>query len=264
MTDNAFDYKHKKVQRLRKLVRKRDLRSSEGVFVVEGYKLLEEALGAKASIEAVFVAPGAAHPAIDAALQNGVRVHALEPGVIERVADAATPQPVMAIVRSPQWPEDLVERIDSVLVLVDVRDPGNVGTIMRSAEAAGIGAVMFCDGSVDVLNPKTVRSSAGAVFHVPTLRGGSVTDALDALRSRHFLLIGTAGTGETPYDEADFTRRSALVLGNEANGLGETVLGQMDQTVVIPIEGRSESLNVSMAAAVLCFEVGRQRRLHRR
>jgi TrmH family RNA methyltransferase len=264
MTDAALDYKHKKVQRLRKLVRKRELRTAEGVFVVEGYKLLEEALLAAASIESVFVAPGARHAVLDAVSEAGVRVHELADGVIERVADAVTPQPIMAVVRSPQWPNDLLDTVTSVMVLVDVRDPGNAGTILRSAEAAGIEAVIFCDGSVDVLNPKTVRSSAGAVFRVPAVRDLSVTEALNYLRSQDFLIFGTAGTGNIPYDEADFTRRSAIVLGNEANGLGESVLGEMDQIVVIPIEGRSESLNVSMAAAVLCFEVARQRRLQRK
>jgi TrmH family RNA methyltransferase len=264
MSEASLDYKHKKVQRLRKLVRKRDLRLAEGVFVIEGYKLLEEALGSGAFIEAVFTAPGADHPSIDQALQAGVRVHRLDDGVIERVADAVTPQPVMAVVRSSRWSMNVLADVTSVVVLVDVRDPGNAGTIMRSAEAAGIGAVVFCDGSVDVFNPKTVRSSAGAVFRLPCLQGVSPTEVLQYLRSEEFLIFGTAGSGETPYDEADFTRRSAIVLGNEAKGLRETVLGQMDQTVVIPIEGRSESLNVSMAAAVLCFEVARQRRLIRR
>lgn len=260
----ALDYKHKKVQRLRKLVRKREYRLSEGVFVIEGYKLLEEALDAGAELEAIFVAPGATHPAVSAASASGVRVHDLDSGVIERVTDAVTPQPVVAIARTPVWSIDLLRAVTSAVVLVDVRDPGNAGTILRSAEAAGLGAVMFCDGSVDVFNPKTVRSSAGAVFRVPSISGVSVTDALDYLRSQEFLLFGTAGDGQTPYDEADFTRRSAIVLGNEANGLGDTVLGQMDQVVVIPIEGRSESLNVSMAASVLCFEVARQRRRSRR
>lgn len=260
MTENKLDYKHKKVQRLRKLLRKRDLRVAEGVFVIEGYKLLEEALSASASLEAVFLAPGAAHASIDEASRLGVRIHVLAEGVIERIADAVSPQPVLAIVRIPQWSLDGLSDVTSVVVLADVRDPGNAGTILRSAEAAGIGAVFFCDGSVDVFNPKTVRSSAGAVFRMPSVGGFSVTDALEWLRSREFSIFGTAGAGETPYDEADFTRRSAIVLGNEANGLGETVLNKMDKIVVIPIEGRSESLNVSMAASVLCFEVARQRR----
>jgi TrmH family RNA methyltransferase len=259
-----MDYKHKKVQRLRKLLRKRDLRTAEGVFVVEGYKLLEEALSAQAGVESVYVAPGAEHPVIATAIDMGIRVHELAAGVIERVADAATPQPVLAVVRSPRWILESLDDFSSVLVLVDVRDPGNAGTIMRSAEAAGIDAVVFCDGSVDFLNPKTVRSTAGAVFRVPVIGGISVTDALSYLRSQEFLIFGTAGTGETPYDEADFTRRSAVLLGNEANGLGESVLAQVDHVVVIPIEGRSESLNVSMAASVLSFEIARQRRQSRR
>lgn len=256
----CLDFKHKKVQRLRKLLRKRDLRASEGVFVIEGYKLLEEALSASADIESVFLAPGASHASVDAVRVSGIRVHELGAGVLERVSDTVTPQPVLAVVRQPQAPLSVLERVSSVLVLADVRDPGNAGTILRSAEAAGIGAVVVCGGSVDVFNPKTVRSSAGAVLRIPCLTGLSAGDALTQLHSHEFLLIGTAGNGETPYDEADLTRRVAIVFGNEANGLGEVLLGKMDQIVAIPIEGRSESLNVSMAAAVLCFEIARQRR----
>lgn len=257
---DELQFKHKKVQRLRKLVRKRDFRAQEGAFVIEGFKLLEEAVTAGADIESVFCSSNAEHPAIEAAESSGVRVHYLASGVLERVTDTVTPQPVVGVVRMAQHSTDVLNEVDSVVVLADVRDPGNAGTILRSAEAAGVGAVVVADGSVDVYNPKTVRSSAGAVFQVPIVQNMSVTKSLQVLKSKNFLLLGTAGTGETPYDEADLTRRVAIVLGNEANGLGEQLLGEMDQVVMIPIIGRSESLNVSMAGAVLCFELARQRR----
>ena len=166
----GLDYKHKKVQRLRKLVRKREFRAAEGVFVLEGYKLLEEALAAGASVEAVYLAPGALHRAIDDAVDAGVRVHPLAAGVLERVTDAVSPQPVVAIARTPSWSVDVLKDVSSVLLLVDVRDPGNAGTILRSAEAAGIGAVVFCEGSVDVFNPKTVRSRPGRCSACPVSR----------------------------------------------------------------------------------------------
>jgi RNA methyltransferase, TrmH family len=257
---NPLTYKHKKVQRARKLARKREYRKDQGVFIVEGYKLISEAVDSGAAIESVFAAPDVDFAFSQSLLDSGVRVYPLAAGVMERIADAVTPQPVLAIVRSPQFDRAVLSGVSSVLVLVDVRDPGNAGTILRSAEAAGVGAVVFCDGSVDVLSPKTVRSSAGAVFRVPVVDAITAGDAISILKSLDFVLIGTAGGAKTPYDEVDLVSRVAVLFGNEANGLEGEVLAAMDHSVVIPIEGKSESLNVSMAAAIVSFELARQRR----
>lgn len=254
-------YRHQKVQRLRRLLRRRALRDAEGAFVAEGPKLLEEALAAGAEVESVFITPGADHPSIAHAATAGVRVHVLEPGVMERVADTVTPQEVVAVVRTRTAALDDLRSAAAVVVLVDVRDPGNAGTILRSAEAAGVDGVILCDGSVDVWNPKTVRSSAGSVFHVPIVAGGAPLDVVEALRSWGTAVLGTTMLGGEVYDQADLRRPVALVFGNEANGLPEPVLQGLDGLLSIPIAGRSESLNVSMAASVLCFEVARQRRV---
>lgn len=252
-------YRHQKVQRLRRLLRRRSLREQENVFVIEGIKLLREALDSSAAIESIFVDSDSVEPEVLAANERGVRVHMLEQGLMARVADTTTPQPVCAIVSMPSSSIDDLLVLDSVVVLVDVRDPGNAGTIIRSAEASGIGGVAVCDGSVDVWNPKTVRSSAGAVFHVPVVSKLNAGAALDDLRRSGFERVGTAVAGE-PYDTVDMTGKIALVFGNEANGLPEGIASNLDSIVSVPIEGRSESLNVSMAAAVLCFEASRQRR----
>ncbi|MEA3057108.1 MAG: methyltransferase, TrmH family [Actinomycetota bacterium] len=248
------------MERLRRLVRRRSLRSSERAFVLEGAKVIGEALDAGVALEAVFCAPDAdaVRPLLQRALDAGVRVHTLQAGLIERVADTVTPQPVMAIAPWVDVPLDDVADADFLVVCVDVRDPGNAGTVLRTAEAAGASAVVFCDGSVDVFNPKTVRASAGSLFHVPVVNGGSVDDVLRTLGSWGVRRLGTEARDGTTYDAADLRARVAIVLGNEAHGLPDGI--ELDERVTIPMAGSGESLNVGMAAAVLCFEVARQRR----
>jgi TrmH family RNA methyltransferase len=228
--------------------------------VLEGAKVIDVALDAGVTLEAVFVAPGAdgVRPLLQRALDAGVRVHELAPGVLEKVADTVTPQPLLAIAPMVDVALDDIDELTFVVVCVDVRDPGNAGTVLRSAEAAGASAVVFCDGSVDVFNPKTVRASAGSLFHVRVVSGGAVDDVLGTLGARGLRRLGTVARGADPYDEVDLTVPVAIVLGNEASGLPEGL--PLDGGITIPMAGSGESLNVGMACAVLSFEVARQRR----
>jgi TrmH family RNA methyltransferase len=253
------------VRRIRQLIRKRSLRWSERLLVVEGAELLSVALDAGAPVESVYVAPeGHDSPAVEAvssrAFEGGSRVFDLEPGVLERVADTVTPQPVLAVVGFE--PPDLgaLRQADLVVVCADVRDPGNAGTLIRTADAAGADGVVCCDGTVDPYNPKTVRASAGSVFHLPIVAGGDVVSVVETLREFGLRTLGTVVRDGVEYDEVDLTERVALVFGNEASGMGDEVLTALDVAVTIPMAGRAESLNVSVSAAVLCFEVLRQRR----
>ncbi len=258
----ALGARHQRVERLRRLVRRSSVRASERAFVLEGAKLLSEAIDAGITLEAVYVDHGATGlgELLERALAAGGRVHALQPGVLERVAGTVTPQPVIAVAPWLDVSLDDVIGADLVVVCVDVRDPGNAGTVLRSAEAAGAGAVVFCDGSVDVFNPKTVRASAGSLFHVPVVASGPPDEVLDRLGTAGFRRLGTVARGGTAYDQADLSGRIAVVLGNEAHGLPELLADRLDAGLTIPMAGRSESLNVGMAAAIVCFEALRQRR----
>ena len=242
-------------------MKRRSARDAERVFVLEGAKVIGEALDAGAALEAVFVAPGGDGPVVERALAAGMRVHDLADGVLERVAGTVTPQPLLAVAPYRDVALDDVRDADLLVVCVDVRDPGNAGTVLRSAEAAGAGAVLFCDGSVDVYNPKTVRASAGSLFHVPVVTGGDPVEVLERVGGWGVRRLGTVAHGGTPLDEADLTVPVALVLGNEASGLPAHVDAVLDERISIPMVGRTESLNVGMAAAVLCFEAARQRRV---
>lgn len=228
--------------------------------MAEGIEVVRTGLAAGCLPEAVYVAhEGATSDAVTDLVQRaaelGTRCYELAPGVMARVADTVTPQPVMAV-----FPMLHVEAVPPdarlAVVMVDVRDPGNAGTVLRTADAAGVDAVVCCGGTVDPYNPKTVRSSAGSLFHVPLVLGGDPANVLEGLERMHRL--GTVVRGGTDYAEIDWTVPIALVLGNEASGLPGTL--PLDGTVGIPMAGRAESLNVGMACAVLCFEALRQRR----
>ena len=252
---------HQKVKRLRRLVGRRSARQAEGVFVLEGARVVSEALDAGARVEALYVAAGASDdPVARRAFEAGVRVFELADGVMEHVADTVTPQPLMAVAAYVDVALDAVVDADTLVVCVDVRDPGNAGTVLRSAEASGVGGVVFCDGSVDPYNPKTVRASAGALFHVPVVAGGSPVEVLERIGESGFRRLGTVARGGVAYTDVDLTDRVAIVVGNEAHGLSETATTHLDELISIPMQGRSESLNVGMAAAVVCFEAARQRR----
>ena len=223
------------------------------------------ALDAGAVVESVYVAPeGRANPGVasvvDRSFASGIRVFDLSPGVVERVADTVHPQPVLAVVGFAPAPAEVARDLSMVMVLVDVRDPGNAGTMIRTADAAGVGAVIHCDGSVDPTNPKTVRASAGSIFHVPVVSGGPAGDVVELLKGWEFMTVGTAVRGGVDYADFDWRRRVALVFGNEASGLGDALMDGLDQRVSIPMVGHAESLNVGVSASVLCFEALRQRR----
>ncbi len=232
--------------------------------MIEGPTLLREALAAGVRVREVLLTADAAPGLAEEAAAAGATVRAVTPEVLARAVDTVTPQGVAAI--ADRVEVDLSAALDAAaagpltLVLSQVSDPGNAGTLLRAAEAAGAAAVLFCGGSVDPCNPKCVRASAGALFHLPVAIGGETGPVLEGLRERG---VGTAATvvrDGTPYDGIDLTGPVALVLGSEAHGLASELPAVVDHRLTIPMAGRAESLNVAMAGSVLCFESLRQRR----
>jgi TrmH family RNA methyltransferase len=241
----ALAYTNPKVQRLRRLLGRRSARREHGAFVIEGATQVDDAVAAGWDVEAQFHAPG-----VDP--RPGSPAFALAVGVAERVSATETPSGLLAIVRAPRPDPSLLTSVDFALVADRLTDPGNLGTIMRSAEAAGVGALVVTPGTVDVLNPKVVRASAGALFHVPVVEA-TLGDVADAGLRR----IGTSSRRGVPSEEADWSGRIAVVVGSEAHGLEENVA--IDAWVRVVHRGRAESLNVAMAATVVCFDAARHR-----
>jgi TrmH family RNA methyltransferase len=175
----------------------------------------------------------------------------LAEGVLERVASTERPQPNLAVVSTSGSPTTL-DDTSFVVVIDQLNDPGNLGTILRSSEAAGADAVVLTPGSVDPFNPKVVRASAGALFHVPVIGA-----TFDEVRSAGLRMIGTSSHRGDRHTDTDWSGRIAIVLGNEAHGLADD--SPVDTWVCIEHRGRAESLNVAMAGTILVFEAARNR-----
>ena len=218
----------------------------------------------------MFVEPAAAtHPAVVAARAGGVTVRGVVDGALAKILDVASPQHVVSIaVPRPTTlapvVADAAGRGRPVVVLVALQDPGNVGTLVRVAEAAGCAGVVLTEHSVDVHNPKAVRASAGAVFRVPVVEGLATAVVLDACVAGGVVPWATVRDGGTLLDDATLGGACALVVGSEAHGLSEDVLARVDRRLSIPMHGSVESLNAGVAGALVAFEAARQRRATRR
>ncbi len=238
------------VARVRELLRSSSARTAEGVFVVEGPTLIYEALASDLVVEAVYVPTGS----LD--FRNTAARFECGDGVIERVSTTVSAQPVLAIVRVPS----IEIPPDSTMAVwcEEINDPGNLGTIVRAAEAAGADAVALSHGSVDPWNPKVVRAAAGSLFRMPVVRNTEVRSS--QLPGRWLATVMCDGV---PLDQVDLVRPFTVMMGNEAHGLSDQSSAACHERVMIPMAGAAESLNVAMAATIVLFESARQRRVAR-
>lgn len=210
-------------------------------------------------LETIFVESGYDDAFVEGLSGSGINVRLVAPGVLDRVLSTVSPQPIAALVvrlKPPAEPEAVVA-VGPVVVLAGVSDPGNVGTIIRSAVAAGAVAVVVGPGSADPYGPKVVRSSVGTVFEAAIHQPDDLAAALTRLRSAGWRLLGTDAHAGTAHHQVDLAGPVALVLGGETAGLPDDFVA--DELITIPHAGPAESLNVAMAASVLLFEAARQR-----
>jgi TrmH family RNA methyltransferase len=255
------------VKRIRALA-ERDARKAEGRVVIEGVRLIEDALAAGVSVEVVLYAPKAfaglrAEVVIDQLRRQGVRLITATPQVVAACSHVETSQGLVAVVERPRASLAMVlTRSDLLLVVVDrVQDPGNLGTIVRIADAAGATAVLATRGTVDPFNPKAIRATMGSLFHLPIVTSDAA-DAIAVLRSRGVRILVADPHGSVDYTDADYRAPAAIVVGSEGQGPGPEWYQAAAATIRIPLYGRAESLNVAVAAGLLLYEVQRARRPH--
>jgi RNA methyltransferase, TrmH family len=244
---------------------KRALRQRARLFLAEGPQAVGEALAAGDVVTQLFVT-AAAQPRhtelIELAAGQGADVHLVSGEVMTELAQTITPQGVLAVCRFVDVPLAGVPAGSRlVVVLASVRDPGNAGTVLRTADAAGAGGVIFAGSSVDPYNSKCVRASAGSLFHLPVVTGIPVDEAVRALRDRSLQVLAADGGATTTLDDlqsaGQLGRPTAWLLGNEAWGLPADVLDLADEAIAVPIYGRAESLNLAAAAAVCLYASAR-------
>lgn len=259
-----------RVKAVRALSR-RSVRSRTGQFLAEGPQAVREAVAHRPElVRDVYVTAEAAqrHTDVVAAAEAArLHLHEVTAEVLAAMCDTETPQGIAAVCRELDVPlETALADLPPdalVCVLTHVRDPGNAGTVIRGADAAGADLVVVSDASVDLYNPKVVRSTVGSLFHLPIVTGVPVLTILDALRSRGVTLLAADGAGDTLLHDVDLGRPHAWVMGNEAWGLEPEVRSACDEVVRVPIYGLAESLNLAMAATVCLYASAEARRARR-
>ena len=238
-------------------------RGAKGRVGIEGPHLLEEALRAGLRVTTIFVAQ-AAERLLDALrVPPETEILRLPAKLLDSALATETPQPIAALVEPPDWswPHILDARRKGaalILVLAGIQDPGNLGTILRSAEAFGADGVVSLPGTVSAWNPKAVRASAGSVFRVPLLTV-SERECLEELREAGVKILATTVHAAQPAELVDLAGPVALVIGNEGNGVADDLAAKADARITIPCPGPVESLNAAVAASVLLYEAARQR-----
>ena len=243
-------------------LKQKKYRTQNGLYLAEGLRTAEEAVAYKA-VETLFYVPTDDDRTMrlleDAAMQN-IKLVCVNENVMKKIADTETPQGIIAVckMRQPKL-ENLLASGKMLLVLDRVGDPGNIGTMLRTADAAGIGGLVLLKGCADIYAPKTVRSSMGSLFHIPVLSGVSEQEFVSAAKKAGYDLLVTCLDGADNLYKADLSGRIAFVMGNEAGGVSETLLVKADKRVYIPMAGRAESLNVAMAAGIVMFEALRRK-----
>jgi TrmH family RNA methyltransferase len=237
---------------------------ADSLAAIEGPNLLEEALRAGLRVDAVFVAQGAEGLLEALPLPPQTEVLLAPRELLDSALSTETPQPIAALIEQPAWNWAHIfpaqaKAAPLLLILAGVQDPGNLGTILRSAEAFGATAVLSLPGTVSAWNPKAVRASAGSLFRLPLLTV-SAEECFARLRGFGVKTWTTAVNGAEAADRIDLTGPIALIIGNEGNGVPQLLAAQADGAVTIPCPGPVESLNAAVAASLLLYEASRQRR----
>lgn len=245
------------VKAARKLGRRVE-RERTGCFLVEGPRAVGEALG---FLETLFVSAAADTALAAAARDAGVRVVEVSDRVAAALGATVSSQGAVGVarLRQPALDETLGVGDDLAVCCVEIADPGNLGTLVRSADAAGASAVLCTRGSVDVRNPKAVRASAGSLFHLPVVNGVELGEALAVARTRGLQVVAADAAGPTLFTEVDLAAPTLLLLGSEAHGLPAAARAAAAVVARVPIHGRAESLNLAATGAVLLYEAARQR-----
>jgi len=259
---------NQQIKNLIQLQTKSKVRNKEKQYVIEGIKMFEEVLSCEqAHLIKTFVSETyynsleQENPQLLKRL-NDLEMEVVADKVFKEISETMTPQGILAIVSQPNYElEDMLSKEDvNLVVLEDLRDPGNLGTIIRTAEGAGVTGIILSKASVDVFNPKVIRSTMGAIYRVPFVYVESISDTIEQLKKRQIQLYATHLHGAVFYDEVEYGNRTAVMIGNEANGITEASAMAADTRIKIPMEGQVESLNAGVATAIMMYEIYRQKR----
>lgn len=253
-----------KIKRIVQLRKKKKARDAEGVFLVEGIRMFREI--PEKLLQEIYISESCEEKEGKEIRRRasacGIRPELVSDGVFSHLSDTQTPQGILCVVRQLSY--SLEEVADApcphMLVLDRLQDPGNVGTILRTAEGAGVTGILLDGECADIYNPKTIRSTMGSIFRMPFYYIQDLEEGIRYLKKRGICTYAAHLEGKRAYDEEDYRKPCAFLIGNEGNGLRPEIADLADTYIRIPMAGEVESLNAAIASAVLMFEAGRQRR----
>lgn len=260
---------NQQMKQISQLLKKSKERKNTKTFVVEGPRMVVEA--PVESLKAVYVAEGFENNADNIVLlkelkdkcdQANAIYEVVADNVFKSVSDTQTPQGIMAVVAMPEY--SLEQLLDDekthLLILESIQDPGNLGTMVRTGEGAGVTGIIMNKTTVDLFNPKTIRSTMGSIYRVPFYVTEDLPGTMTVLKEKGITLYAAHLKGENSYDEEDYTKACGFLIGNEGNGLSNEIADLADTYIKIPMEGQVESLNAAISATLLMYEANRQRR----
>ncbi len=252
---------NQRIKNLTALVQKAKARKEEKVFIVEGVKMFKEA--PRNWIKEVYVSESFLHKYNHEDDLEKVGYEVLSDEVFAKVSDTKTPQGILSILKQPEYTmEDLLKKKNPLLVILeDIQDPGNLGTILRAGEGAGIDGVIMTNNTADIFNPKVIRSTMGSIYRVPFVYTSNILETISSLKNKNINCYAAHLKDSVCYDEPDYKKGTAFIIGNEGNGLKQETADLATSYIKIPMEGKVESLNAAIATSILMYEASKQRRL---
>ena len=250
---------NRQVKNLLQLMKKAKTRREEGTFVVEGIRMFREV--PKERRVCTYVSEGFLEREENRTELKDISYEVMSDKVFSAVSDTQTPQGVLCVVRQKKYSiEEMLQKENPLLMILEnLQDPGNLGTIFRTAEGAGVDGIIMSSDTVDIYNPKTVRSTMGSLYRMPFSYERDMDEVMRRVKEKGVSVYAAHLKGKQNYYQENYTKGTAFLIGNEGNGLTDHLAGQADSYIRIPMEGQVESLNAAVAAAVLMYEVKRQR-----
>lgn len=254
---------NERVKHLVTLREKSRVRNEEGLFLAEGLKMFEEA--PQSCMKGIYVTEAIyrqLEPKLDACRQQGIPVEQVTDQVMQKISDTKTPQGIVFVMEQFRYSleEMLGGQTPLFLLVEDIQDPGNLGTMIRTGEGAGVDGVILSRGTADIYHPKTIRSTMGSLYRVPFLYTDDLKGTIRILQSKGIRIYAAHLQGKRYYDEADYSMGCGFLVGNEGNGLSVETADCADEYLKIPMEGQLESLNAAVAAALLLYRAAGYRR----
>lgn len=249
------------IKNISELLKKSKARKEQKAFVIEGRRMFEEVVVRKDVLVKAYISESYMEENYSGCEEPSFDFEVVADNVFKGVAETVTPQGVLAVVKMPEYTvEDIMSAGKTVLILDNIQDPGNLGTMFRTAEAAGMAGIILSSDSVDAFNPKVIRSTMGGIFRVPFVYVENLPAFLKTLKEKYSMnLIAAHLDGKKDYTKADYSGYTGIMIGNEGNGLSDEVTNEATEKIIIPMAGKTESLNAAVAAALLMYEAARNR-----